>query len=95
MCRIVVDIVVAIFVGIEMEYEGVRHAILRVFSRSAQGSYNSNSTCRASIELSFPPDIDRIYGARVLGWMHVFFRANIFEVIYRTSACSLGASFAS
>jgi ferredoxin len=68
MCRILFHVIVSLLIRVESEDESVAHSILLAHVRSLyRCGARASGTCRPSIEVSFPPVIDKIYGLRVSG----------------------------
>jgi len=72
---IIIDVVITVFDGMELQDESVADAVLvdkvRLLTISTHRS--ARNTCRFSVEISFPPEIETMYGLSVVGCMHVFF----------------------
>ena len=72
---IVINVVITVFDGMELQDKSVADAVLFVKVRLLTISTHRSAlnTCRFSVEISFPPEIDTMYGLSVVGCMHVFF----------------------
>jgi hypothetical protein len=73
--RIVINVVVAVLDRVELQDKRVADAVLINEVRLLTMAIFSLvlNTCRFSVEISFPPEIDTMYGLSVLGCMHAFF----------------------
>ena len=72
---IIINVVVTIFDGMKLQDESVGDAVLVGDVRLSMIPTLSSvlNTCRFSVEISFPPEIDTMYGLSVVGCMHAFF----------------------
>jgi hypothetical protein len=79
---IVIDIIIPMLIGVELQDERMTAAILECPSVLPRFDPNWNRlTCRFSTDISLPPAIDTIYGLPVSGYIHAFFKATNREVI--------------
>ena len=72
---IVINIVITVFDGVELQDKSVADAVLfeKVRWLTISKLRSALNTCRFSVEISFPPEIETMYGLSVVGCMHVFF----------------------
>jgi len=72
---IIIDVVITIFDGMKLQDKSVADAVLceKVRLLTISKLRSALNTCRFSVEISFPPEIETMYGLSVVGCMHVFF----------------------